>query len=829
MEIRFIYLFMFVLLFAAAEVFAQKYPGLTNLRVEYQKNPMGIDIENPRLSWEILSDKQNTKQTAFEILFAESTENIVQEKDLLWKLKVNSDQSIHNEYKGPGLESQQKIYWKVRVWDNHGRESDWSEIAFWEMGLLTETDWKAKWIEGDFPEDSKKSQPAQYFRRSFELGDNIKSARLYVTSHGLYEAFINGKRVGDQVFTPGWTSYNKRLQYQTYDVTDLLMSRGNAIGVTVGDGWYRGFLGWRDNRNVYGEKLALLAQLEIEYANGDKDIILTDERWKVSNDGSILMSDIYMGETYDARKEFKTWSENHYDESAWQVITVKDYSKDILISPQGPPVRKIESIPPINIIPKENGKYIFDMGQNMVGWVRLKVKGPAGTKVTLRHAEVLDKYGEFYTENLRAAKQTIEYILNGSGEEIFEPHFTFQGFRFVEISGYPGVPDKGSITGMVIHSDMTKTGSFECSDSLINQLQHNIVWGLKGNFVDVPTDCPQRDERLGWTGDAQVFAPTACFNMDAAGFYTKWLKDLAADQSPDGKVGDVIPNVLNGQGGHTGWGDAATVIPWTLYINYGDKRILEEQFESMKAWVLFMKEKAGEDYLWTGDSHYGDWLAFASNSSSYAGAYTETDLIATAYFAYSAMLTAKSAEIIGKTGDASELFELAEKIKSAFYDEFVTSNGRLVSNTQTAYTLALALDILPKNIRPKAGEYLFQNVDKFEHITTGFLGAPLINPMLTEFGHLDMAYLLLNRKEYPSWLYPITMGATTIWERWDGIKPDSTFQNKGMNSFNHYAYGAIGKWLYSTVAGIDTDEDNPGYKSIYNKTSAGRGIDTCFR
>ncbi len=361
---------------------------------------------------------------------------------------------------------------------------------------------------------------------------------------------------------------------------------------------------------------------------------------------------------------------------------------------------------------------------------------------------------------------------------------------------------------------MTPTGTFECSNPLINQLQHNIVWGLKGNFLDVPTDCPQRDERLGWTGDAQVFAPTACFNVDAASFYTKWVKDLAADQREDGSVNDVIPDVLNGGGGHTGWADAATVIPWTVYLKYGDVRILEEQYESMKAWVGYMIGRAGEKYLWTGDWHYGDWLAYASTSSAYMGAYTETDLIASAYFAYSSAILAKTAKILGKEKDSEKYYELVNKIKDAFYEEFVTPNGRLVSNTQTAYTLALALDILPDSIKPMSAKYLAANVKLFKHITTGFLGTPLISQTLTNYGYIDLAFMLLTREEYPSWLYPVTMGATTIWERWDGIKPDSSFQNKGMNSFNHYAYGAIGEWLYSTVAGISFDEDNPGYKNI---------------
>jgi alpha-L-rhamnosidase len=464
------------------------------------------------------------------------------------------------------------------------------------------------------------------------------------------------------------------------------------------------------------------------------------------------------------------------------------------------------------------------MGQNMVGWVRLKVQGNRGDAVTLKFAEVLDKDGNFYIENLRAAKATDVYILKGNGEEIYEPRFTFHGFRFVKIEGYPGTPGLDDITGVVIYSDMEPTGTFVCSDSLINQLQHNIQWGQKGNFLDVPTDCPQRDERLGWTGDAQVFAPTAAFNFNVAPFYTKWMKDVAADQGPDGKVNHVVPDVLNGAGGSTAWADAAIIVPWQTYLAYGDKRILEEQYSSMKAWVEYMKNRAGEDYLWIGDTHYGDWLAFATTRSDYPGATTEKDLIATAYFSYSSGLLAKIAEILGKSGDAEKYSELSGKVKNAFINEFVTPGGRLVSHTQTAYALALAFNLLPENLVPKAAEYLAGDVDKFKHLTTGFVGTPLLCKTLSNHGYEDLAFMLLNRKDYPSWLYPVTQGATTIWERWDGQKPDGTFQSAGMNSFNHYAYGAIGEWLYNYVAGIQIDPENPGYKHFFLAPHPGGGL-----
>jgi len=794
---------------------------IVNMRTDYKTNPLGIDERQPRLSWEIISAKGNTRQTACELQVAGSEQKLLQRADLLWEKKMNSDQSVQVIYQGPALQSRQRLFWRVRIWDNHGRVSGWSKPAIWEMGLLSDTDWKAKWIEADIKEDMHLSQPAQYFHNEFTLTSAVESARLYITSHGLYESFLNGKRVGDQVFTPGWTSYNKRIQYQVYDVGSLLKKGQNAIGITVGDGWYRGFLAWRKQKNVYGDKLGVLAQIEVVYTDGTKETIITDAGWKATNNGPIRMADIYNGETYDARKELSGWSQAGYNDQGWQKTVVKDYPEIHLTGAFGPPVRRIEEIRPVKIIPGKDNAVIYDMGQNMVGWLRLKVKAAAGTEIRLRHAEVLDKYGNFYTENLRRAKQTVVYICNDKGEQVFEPHFTFQGFRFVEVSGFPGEPGLDALTGIVIHSDMAPTGSFTCSDSLINQLQHNIQWGLKGNFLDVPTDCPQRDERLGWTGDAQVFAPTACFNMDAASFYNKWLKDLALDQGEDGKGKDVVPDVLNGSGGHTGWADAAVVVPWVVYLNYNDTRILENQYASMKAWIEYMKKRAGDTYLWQHDWHYGDWLSFDDNSSAYMGAYTETDLIASAYFAYSTGLVAKIARILGKTEDAQQMETLANKIKSAFQQEFLTPNGRLVSHTQTAYTLALAFDLLPQQMLSRSAAYLNQNVQRFEHITTGFLGTPLICQVLTDYGYLDTAYMLLKRKKYPSWLYPVTQGATTIWERWDGQKPDSTFQNPGMNSFNHYAYGAIGAWLYQMVAGIKPDVSAPGYKHIIFKPNPG--------
>ena len=800
---------------------------VANLFVEYQTNPIGIDERQPRLSWQIVSTSRGVVQKAYQIRAAATILELGQND--LWNTgKVISDRSIHVEYQGPALQSRQRVYWQVRVWDGHDQTSDWSAPVFWEMGLLDVADWQAQWIGTAIAEDLTKAQPCPLLRKEFALRGAIKSARVYVTSLGLYEIELNGERLGDQVFTPGWTSYDMRLQYQTYDVTPQLRAGKNAIGVILGDGWYRGHLTWDMRRNVYGDQLALFFQLEIEYEDGSRQIIPSDETWK-SATGPILSSDIYNGEIYDARLERTGWSAPNFNDADWAGVKIIEHNKKILIAPVAPPVRKIQEIKPIALFKTPAGEIVFDLGQNLVGWVRLRVQGPAGTTVTLQHAEVLTKDGNFYTANLRKAEQKILYTLKGNGQEIYEPHFTFHGFRYVRVEGFPGEPQLENLTGIVIHSDMRPAGSFECSHELINQLQHNIQWGQRGNFLDVPTDCPQRDERLGWTGDAQAFCRTAAFNFEVMGFFTKWLQDLAADQKKNGSVPFVIPDVLTrGKetgGGSTGWADAATIIPWTMYLCYGDQRILARQYASMKAWVEYMRAQVGEECLYQQGFHFGDWLAFSTERSDYPGATTDKDLIATAFFTYSTSLLIRAAQALGHNTDAAKYAILLDQIIQAFQKEYVTPNGRLASNTQTAYVLALAFDLLPAELRANAAARLVQDVKAFDHhLTTGFLGTPYLCHVLSSNGYWDVAYALLLQETYPSWLYPVKMGATTIWERWDGIKANGAFQDAGMNSFNHYAYGAIGEWLYRVVAGIEIDPAHPGYKHIFIQPQPGGNL-----
>ena len=795
---------------------------VVKLVCEYKTNPLGIDIVTPRLSWQLVSTGKDLMQSAYELRVSSSIAKLNSNK-LIWATgKVNSSQSVNIEYDGTALKSMQRVYWQVRVWDNKNKVSRWSKPAYWEMGILEPELWTASWITMKDEKNADGSWPAQYYRNEFSITKKISSARIYVSSLGLYQLFLNGEKAGDEYFTPGWTSYNKRLQYQTYDVTGMLQQK-NAIGAILGDGWYRGKIGYVIPHSYYGDQLALFFQLKVNYTDGSSETIISDNNWKVNN-GPILQSGIYDGELYDARLEMDGWESSGFDDHNWEEVAILDHPKNMLVASQGVPVKAIEEIKPVKLLTTPKGEIVLDMGQNMVGWVRIKVKGEKGDVIKIQFAEVLDKEGNFYTDNLRSAKATETYILKGEGEEVYEPYFTFFGFRFVKLEGFPDTFEPDQITGVVVHSVMTPTGKFSCSDSLINQLQSNIQWGQKDNFLDVPTDCPQRDERLGWTGDAQVFSMTAAFNFDVAAFYTKWLKDLAADQLPNGKITDVVPDVLRGDGGSTAWADVSVIIPWTVYLVYGDKRILEEQYNSIKAWIEYMRNRAGADNLWTGDHHYGDHLAFASKRNDYTGATTEKDLIATAYYCYSTTLLSKIAGILGNTTDAEKYARLAQDIKTAFNAEFVSPNGRLVSNTQTAYALALSFNLLPESKIKKAAVYFAGDVQKFGHLTTGFVGTPLLCSTLSSIGRDDLAFMLLNRKEYPSWLYPVTQGATTIWERWDGQKPDGSFQDPVMNSFNHYAYGAIGEWLYSHVAGINIDVENPGYKHILLNPHPGGGL-----
>ncbi len=800
---------------------------VVHLLTENKFNPIGIGVATPRFSWAIESAKRNLTQSAYEIKITEG-------KKIVWSsTKVNSSQSVFVEYAGPALSSNTKYHWQVRVWDNQGVVSEWSEAHFFLTALLSVAEWQAKWIIPGFVEAA--NRPSPIFRKQFVATKKIVSAIANITAHGMYEAQINGQRVGDAYLTPGWTSYATRLQYQTYDVTKLLNNGANAIGVTLGNGWYRGIIGFSNNKNFYGKDIALLFQLNITYSDGSKEIVISDDSWK-ANTGAIEYAEIYNGETIDARKEKMGWATAAYNDDAWLPAKIASFDKANLIATENELVKKHEIFKPLKIFTTPKGEKVIDFGQNLVGWVVMKAKGNEGDKITLSHAEVLDKQGNFYTENLRAAKAQNTYVLSGVGVETFEPHFTWQGFRYLKIEGYPGEISAENFTAVALYSDMNTTGAFSSSNNLVNQLQHNIQWGQKGNFLDVPTDCPQRDERLGWTGDAQVFSRTASFNMNVHSFFAKWLKDLAADQK-EGRVPFVVPNVLGeGAVNSTGWADVATIIPWNLYLAYGDKKLLADQYASMKSYVESIRKVAKDD-LWNSGFHFGDWLFYRpEDDNDGRSAVTDKYLIAQCFYAHSTQLLINAANVLNKKEEAAFYTEQLSKIKAAFLKEYVTANGRLISSTQTAYSLALNFDMLPENLRQQAASRLVSNIESYgNHLTTGFLGTPYLCNVLTRFGFTSMAYKLLLQEKYPSWLYPVKMGATTIWERWDGQKPDSSFQSVGMNSFNHYSYGAIGDWMYRQMVGLDTYEDGVGYKHSKVQphigggfTSAAASLDTYY-
>jgi alpha-L-rhamnosidase len=637
--------------------------------------------------------------------------------------------------------------------------------------------------------------------------------------------------VGDQVFSPGWTTYDQHLRYQTFDVTGMLQEGQNAIGAILGDGWFRGRIGFGGGqRNVYGKQLALLAQLEVQYEDGSSERIVTEDSpaWRAAT-GPILLSGIYDGETYDARLEHPGWSSPGFDDSEWKGVSKLDWNWKALAAPLGPPVRRIEQVSPVSILQSPSRKTILDFGQNLVGRLSIKVRGPAGHTITLRHAEVLE-HGELATRPLRFAEATDRYTLRGEGVETWEPRFTFHGFRYVEVDGWPGELNLEAIRAVVLHSDMERTGWFECSDPLLNRLHENVVWGMRGNFLDVPTDCPQRDERLGWTGDLEVFSATASFLYDASGLLQSWLKDLAIEQRKlGGAVPHVVPNVLgDGAAAAAAWADAATVVPSVLYQRYGDKAILADQFDSMRAWVDYVAALAGESYLWDKGFQFGDWLDPTAPPDNPAQARTDKAIVASAYFAYSSRLVAQAAGVLGRDEDGQRYSNLADKARQAFAREYVTPAGRLMNDAETAYSLAIAFDLLPTvEQRQHAGDRLSELVrDSGYQIRTGFVGTPLICEALCDTGHYQTAYRLLMQRECPSWLYPVTMGATTVWERWDSMLPDGSINPGEMTSFNHYALGAVADWMHRTIGGLAPLE--PGYRRIEICPRPGGGLTHCL-
>ncbi|WP_157094530.1 glycoside hydrolase family 78 protein [Metabacillus litoralis] len=821
--------------------------NIYDLRVEYTQNPLGIDTLAPKFDWILDSTERSQVQTSYQILVSSNEENLANDEADMWDSGVvESDQSIQIVYQGKELQSSKTYFWKVRVWDKHKVATPWSQTAYWSMGLLDKREWKGQWIGAkketlDQKEwENPELMPSAFLRKEFSVSKSIESATMYITALGLYELHLNNQKVGDAYFAPGWTDYNKRVQYQTYDVTNLLKDGENTIGTIVGTGWYAGHVGMLGTC-VYGEQPYVLVQMNITYKDGSVEQVVTDQTWKTSV-GPILYSDIIKGEYYDARLELDGWSTPGFNDSNWQQPLIKDSYDGEIVSQLDPPVRVTKNMTPIEVSKSPSSSTIFDMGQNMIGWAKLTVSGEEGTKITLRYAEMLERDGSLYTENLRRADPVDYYILSGHGVEQYEPHFTYHGFRYVEvICEKPEAILSLSIEGKVVHSDTPETGYFETSNEMVNQLYSNITWGQRGNFLSIPTDCPQRDERLGWTGDAQIFIRTASFNMDVARFFTKYVDDMVDAQLDSGAFTDVVPDggwidfkrrkydkgetilrdVLHPienwlTDGNPGWGDAGVVIPWTMYQVYGDKTVLVKHYEAMSKWIAYL-EANSTDFLRPNDTVYGDWLSI--------GADTPKEVLSTAYFAYSVKLMAKIAHALDKKEDEKKYSNLFENIKISFNKAYITSDGKIKGDTQTVYVLALNMGLVFKEQKQLVASHLVDNIKKNDgHLSTGFLGVGYLLPVLTENGYTDVAYDLLNKDTFPSWLYSVKHGATTIWERWDGWTDHKGFQSAQMNSFNHYSLGSVGEWMFRYVAGIDVDSDIPGYKKIKIQPKPGGGL-----
>lgn len=952
----------------------------SHLQCEAMQEPIGIDVTHPRLSWQLQDFRRGAKQTAYEIRVASSPEALAHDRANAWDSgRVDSDQSVNVPYTGPAPESRRRYYWQVRVWDQQGQPSPYSQVSSWEMGLLSPQDWRAKWIarnmpveRGDYESEVKwiwaandnglskptvgkhefrfsfvlaqrptdavllitakdnvaawvngkqvlevspmvawgrprepwgyfrvqavgkllsagtnvlaaeaivnqespgspspagliallrvrmpdgrierfvsgpewktapdqtgnnwpaknfddsswpkaaviadvgqeplgtpwPVEPASLLRRNFRVAKPVSAARIYSTALGTYQLYLNGQRVGNDVFAPGWTDYRKRIVYQVYDITSQLGQGANAIGAILGGGWYADGLGWLQTRYNFGPPpVRLLVQLEIEYTDGTHDSIVTDESWKGAQ-SPILISDIYNGEHYDARLEQSGWDQPSFSDSHWEPVAIEPAPQAPLVAQNFQPMRVEKTLTPKTVTSPAPGVYVFDLGQNMVGWARLHISGPVGAKVRLRFGEVLKPNGELYAENLRTAQATDTYDLRGKGNEVFEPHFTFHGFRYIEVTGYPGAPPRDAVEGVVFHTDAPFAIQFSTANPMVNQLWSNILWGQRGNFLSVPTDCPQRDERLGWMGDAEVFWRTAAYNMNLAAFSHKFTTDIRDAQAPSGAFTDVSPRVGPTSESAPGWADAGVIIPWTTYLQYRDSRILEENWAAMEKWMELIAN-SNPTFLWLAQrgNDYGDWLAIGSQ--------TPKDLIATAFWAYDASLMMRMAQVLDRPSDVEKYAKLFEQIRTAFNKEFVKSDGTIGSGSQTSYVLALHMHLLPESQRAAATEKLVADIKAHDgHLTTGFLGTPYLLLELSNSGHSDVAFRLLLNTTYPSWGYMIEHGATTMWERWNG---DQMLNDPSMNSFNHYAYGAVAEWLYRYAAGIDGDPEDPGFHRI---------------
>ncbi|MDY3918028.1 MAG: family 78 glycoside hydrolase catalytic domain [Candidatus Limivivens sp.] len=795
--------------------------------MDYETVQSGIG-HMPQFGWIIESSERNVKQEAYRLQIAEDEafEQVIYDSG-----RVVSEESAHVEVEGVSLQSLTKYFVRVQV-KAAGEESGFCTSSFL-TAILDQSQWRAEFVSSETEADADNSR-GTCVRKEFRVTKPVKNAYVCATALGLYHLYLNGQKVGKDEMTPGWTSYHKHLCYQTYEITELLKEGENAVGAMLGAGWYKGMMGFLHARNNYGKQTALLAQILIRYTDGTEEILATDASWK-GTDSPVLFAEIYDGEIYDARKEIPGWCEAGLDETDWHEVEIIPYDKQVLTAQGAGKVAEMTELPAQSIFVTPQGDRVIDFGQNLTGWIHVRAAGKAGDVIRLDCFEVLDAAGNVYLDNLRGAKESFTYTFREEGTAEYHPSFTFMGFRYAKIVEFPGEPAKENFTAYAVYTNMKETGTFETSMPELNQLWHNILWGMKGNFLDIPTDCPQRDERLGWTGDAQIFCRTASYLMNTYTFYSKWLKDVAADQTPEGGVAHVVPDIIGprineihdwllSQGTHSAaaWADVAVINPWTMYLTFGDTRILKEQYASMKAWIDFMQTHA-VDYIWNYKLQFGDWVALDAEEGSYFGA-TPNDLTCTAYFAYSTGLFVKIAKVLGREEDAANYQALYENIVKKFQETFFDAEGNLTAQTQTAHIVALYFGLTPEAYRETTVKGLLKLLEKENgHLVTGFVGTPYFCHALSQNGCVKEAYELLMKDDFPSWLYQVKMGATTIWEHWDGLKPDGTMWSPDMNSFNHYAYGAIGEWLFRVAAGLETSEEQSGYKHtvIYPRIGGG--------
>jgi len=816
------------------------------LRCEYRINPLGIDVVKPRLNWIVLSDAAGQKQTAYRILAATSPEKLTAHTGDLWDSgEIKSDQTTHVVYNGKQLTSGMRCFWKVRIRGANGKASYWSKPASWSMGLLKPSDWKAKWIaaQEDSPASEAGVMPATMLRKSFKIAGPIKRATVHVSGLGVYDLHINGKKVGDSLLAPGFTMYRSRVQYQTFDVTKMLAEGDNAAGAILSDGWngeYFFGMPMRQTQRPFEGRRGFIMQLEVELAAGKTQMILSDKSWRSTRNGPMRVASLYDGERYDGRMAMPGWDKPGFDDKRWNQAVLATYlDKANLVWRRNEPIRVVRELKPVKLTEPKPGVFVFDMGQNMVGWCRLKVNGRAGTSVKLVHGEMLNEDGTVYTANLRGALQTDVFIKGVHEAQTYEPKFTYHGFRYVQLTGNeykpwrympPYKPRITDLVGRVFHSASPQAGQFECSSELINKINQMVVWVQRGNMHSVPTDCPQRCERGGWMGDIQSFAQTAIFNMDMSGFFCKWIPDVRDSQNVEGPFSNFAPmDHGRWKGGTPAWSDAGVIVPWRVYQNYGDVRMLAEHYESARRWVDYVY-KNNPNLLWErrhGDN-FNDWLngdTIIAEGWPTKGGRVPPRVLASAFFYYSTNTVAKMAAVIGRADEAKKYAARAAGIKAAFNKKYVKSDGTIEGNTQAGCALALRFDLLPENVRPKAAAHMVADFKRYKgHMSTGIQTSHRLMLELTRNGYNDEAYRLLNMREFPSWGFMLDQGATTIWERWDGYVKGRGFQKPLMNSFNHWALGAVGEWMWRNIVGLNPDEAKPGWKHFIVAPRPGGGL-----